>query len=75
MLGPWFERSDQIVDIASIDVGQIADRTRLSYRFIVNNPDGHFQVEQHAYFDVTGGLISWMRVLCSGFQPVSSTPA
>jgi len=70
VFGAWFEPTDQIVDASNVEVGQIADRTHLTYRFLVNNPDGHWHVEQHCYFELTNGQVSWIRTLCSGFQPV-----
>jgi len=41
----------------------------VGYRFSVNNPDGHFLVEQQAYLADRDGQIGWMRVVCSGFRP------
>ena len=36
----------------------------------MHNPEGDFLVEQQAYLTSRDGQIEWMRVLCSGFQPV-----
>jgi hypothetical protein len=47
----------------------VADRERVGYRFSVENPDGHFLVEQQAYVAERDGRICWMRVVCSGFRP------
>jgi hypothetical protein len=44
----------------------------VGYRFRVRNPDGTFVVEQQAYLAALDGQIAWMRVLCSGFRPVTS---
>jgi hypothetical protein len=38
--------------------------------FLVTNPDGKFLVEQQADYETNDGVIPWMRVLCSGYQPV-----
>mgnify|MGYP003432020164 CR=1 FL=1 len=52
-----------------IETGQVADRERVDYRFLVRNPDGPFLVEQRAYFDVgDDGRIVLMRAICSGYQ-------
>jgi hypothetical protein len=45
----------------------------LGYRLRVRNPDGLFVAEQQACYTERDGRISWMRVLCSGFRPYSST--
>ncbi len=68
VLGQWFEESDEIEQVVSIDTEPIADRERVAYRFDVSNPDGKFVVEQQAYCSVRDGRIAWMRVLCSGFR-------
>jgi hypothetical protein len=36
--------------------------------------DGHWLVEQEAYYDVLDGRIGWMIVLCGGYQPMISIP-
>jgi hypothetical protein len=49
--------------------GQVADRQRVDYRFLVRNAEGSFLVEQRAYFDVdAAGRICYMRVICSGYR-------
>ena len=47
------------------------DFDRVAWRFAVSTPDGPHLVEQQAYYSVTDGRISWMRVLCSGFRPAT----
>ena len=69
ILSLWFEESDQIDEVISVDLGSVSDRQRMSYRLRVTNPDGTFVVEQQAYFTEREGRIDWMRVLCSGFRP------
>jgi hypothetical protein len=52
-----------------VEAGQIADRERVDYRFLVRNLDGPFLVEQRAYFDVgDDGRIVEMRAICSGYR-------
>ena len=70
LLGRWYEETDRIVGVESVETGAVADRHRLTYRFRVDNPDGRWVVEQHGYYDVTDGRISLLRLLCSGFRPV-----
>jgi hypothetical protein len=69
VLGHWFEDSDEIEQVVSLDTDAFADRQRVAYRFHVRNPDGKFVVEQQAYYTERDGQITWMRVLCSGFRP------
>lgn len=66
----WFEPSDQIEELVSIEDGAVADRRRVAYLLRGRNPDGPFLVEQQAYFAVGDGRITWLRVLCSGFRPL-----
>jgi hypothetical protein len=65
----WFEDSDELEEIVSIDSGSVADRGRVAYRFRGRNDDGPFVVEQQVYYTEKDGRIDWMRVLCSGFRP------
>jgi len=69
LFGLWFEDSDEIEEVASLDTDALADRRRVAYRFNVRNPEGRFVVEQQAYYEERDGQITWMRVLCSGFLP------
>jgi hypothetical protein len=72
VLRAWFEDSDEIQALERLESDAFADRERVGYRFSVLNPDGRFLVEQQAYLSARGGRIAWMRVLCSGFRPVTS---
>jgi hypothetical protein len=71
ILRQWFEPSDQIEEVVSIDTGSIADRKRVAYCFRGRNPDGAFTVEQQAYYTEQDGQIVWMRIMCSGFRPIA----
>jgi len=69
VLRRWFEDTDDIEALESLESDAFADHERVGYRFSVSNPDGHFLVEQQAYLEARDGRIGWMRVLCSGFRP------
>jgi len=71
VLGSWFEPSDEIEELVSVETGSIADREWFAYRLRGRNADGPFLVEQNAFLAERGGTIEWMRVLCSGFRPTS----
>ena len=74
ILGKWFGPSDVIERVEAVDTGIVGDRYRLGYRLQVTNPDGRFVVEQQAFLDIAAGKITWMRVLCSGYRPVTGQP-
>ena len=52
------------------DPGRVPGREHVSYLLRVRNDDGEHLVEQQAYYNTDGAQISWMRVLCSGYQPL-----
>jgi hypothetical protein len=72
VLRQWFEDSDEIDALERLESDAFADRERVGYRFSVRNPEGRFLVEQQAYLSARDGRIGWMRVVCSGYRPVSS---
>ncbi len=69
ILHQWFEDTDVLEEILSVDSDSFADRRRVAYRFRGHNADGPFIVEQQAYYSERDGRINYMRVLCSGFRP------
>ena len=75
ILGAWFEPGDVIQRIESVQAGRVGTRTRIGYRLRVENAGGSFTVEQQAYLDLVDGMITWLRVLCSGFVPVAESDA
>ncbi len=74
VLGTWFASCDAMELVAAAGTGAVGDRHGFSYRLQGTNGDGKFVIEQRAYADVAGGKITWMRVLCSGFQPLPGHP-
>ena len=73
LFGNWFEDSDHIESLLSIESGRVEDRYRVSYRLAVNNQRGSHLVEQQAYYDVVDSRIAEMSILCSGFRPTGSS--
>jgi len=69
MLGTWFEPSDEIVEIVSIETDDVANAERVGYRFLVTNLTGRFVVEQQAYLESKDGRIDWLRIMCAGYRP------
>jgi hypothetical protein len=74
LLGTWFEPQDRVTSIEHIETGAVGARQRVRYQFALTNPEGDFLVEQQMYFDVDNRSerISWLRIICSGFQPLPS---
>ena len=69
ILGAWFEPTDVIERVEWAETVPVASRTRLGYRLRVTSPGGSCTVEQQAYLQLTGGRITWLRLVCSGFIP------
>jgi hypothetical protein len=73
ILGKWFEPTDRVDAIESIENGDVADRQSVRYRFRVSNADGDFLVEQQAYLGIEDEGITYLRIMCSGFRPIDKT--
>ena len=69
VLPRWFEETDVIDELLTVETGAVADRERVGYQLRGHNGDGPFVVEQQAYYATDDGRITWLRVLCSGFRP------
>jgi hypothetical protein len=70
ILGQWFGAGDDIVELCSVTTGRVAGREHVAYRVRVRRSGRDYLVEQQAYYNVDGPRITWIRVLCSGYQPV-----
>ena len=69
VLGHWFGPGATITGLAGLTGGQVGGRQHVAYRLQVTRDGRDYLVEQQAYYDTDGDRISWMRVLCSGYQP------
>ena len=70
ILACWFGPGDDITGLCSVTSGQVAEREHVAYRVRVRRSARDYLVEQQAYYRTAGSRITWMRVLCSGYQPV-----
>ncbi|UJA19782.1 hypothetical protein HJD18_05880 [Thermoleophilia bacterium SCSIO 60948] len=70
ILRAWFDHEDEIEELERVESEGFADLERVGYRLRVRNPKGLFAVEQQAYLATKDGMISWLRILCSGFRPI-----
>jgi hypothetical protein len=71
VLGRWFGAGDDIEALESLGTARLPGREHVSYRLRVRNADGRHLVEQQAYYNTDGGRITWLRILCSGYQQLS----
>ena len=71
ILGTWFEPTRRITQLIAVETGSIGSLERVAYRFTVERPDGEFTIEQQAYYETDGATIGWMRIMCTGFLPIS----
>jgi hypothetical protein len=53
-----------------VETDDVGARHRVGYRLAITNDDGDHVVEQQAYYEDDGDRITWLRVLCAGYQPV-----
>jgi len=70
-LSIWFDDGDHIEALDALEHDAFADRERVGYRLRVRNQDGEHLVEQQAYLSEREGRIGWLRIMCSGYRPVS----
>lgn len=71
LLTTWFGGDRHIDAIESIDTDTVADLARVGYRFRATTPAGPAVVEQQAYLGVKEGVITSVRIVCSGYRPVT----
>ena len=69
ILGMWFGPGAAITGLAGLTTGEVGCRQHVAYRLQVTRDGREYLVEQQAYYDTEGDQISWMRVLCAGYQP------
>src|SRR5689334_21098267 len=70
ILARWFGEGDDITELCSVAAGRVLDREHVAYRVRVRRSDRDHLVEQQAYYLTDGPRITWMRILCSGYQPL-----
>ena len=70
ILARWFGPGDDITELCSVMSGRVLDREHVAYRVRVRRAGHDYLVEHQAYYRTEGPRITWMRVLCSGYQPV-----
>ena len=71
----WFGPGADITGLAKLTTGAVGGRQHVAYRLQVTRDGREYLVEQQAYYDTEGDQISWMRVLCAGYQPAPAPAA
>ena len=75
VFGSWFEPADHVREVLEVTTDAVADRHRLSYRFVMDSDGERCVVEQQGFFDAVDGQITRLSLVCSGYRPVeASTP-
>ena len=72
ILGRWFGPGRKVTELCWVRTGDVAGRDHVAYRLRVREAGRDYLVEQHAYYQTETGRISWLRILCSGYQPADS---
>ena len=70
LLGTWFDDGDRIDEVVAVGA-----RYRVGYALGVTNPEGPHLVAQQAFYELDDGRITWLRIMCAGYQPVEAAPA
>jgi hypothetical protein len=60
-----------LVALLSTETGAVSTRRRVTYRLHLHNADGDSLMEQQMYYEETDGRISYARIMCSGFVPIT----
>jgi hypothetical protein len=71
VLGTWFGPDKQVTALLSLDTDVVGDVAKVAYRLAVDLESGPTVVEQVAYYSEADGLITHLRLVCSGFRPVA----
>lgn len=70
VLGVWFDPTKSVTAITSLQTGTVGDTAKVGYALAVDLPTGPAAIEQVAFYSEEDGLITEMRLVCSGFRPV-----
>jgi len=71
----WFRADDQILELCSVTTGRVAELEHVAYQMRIRRSGSEYLVEQQAYYSTDGACITWMRILCAGYQPVQRASA
>ena len=69
VLGAWFGPGTVVTGLQVLDSGTVADVEKVSYRLTLERDGAPAVAEQAAYFTTGGGMITQIRMVCSGIRP------
>ena len=69
VLGTWFGPDKRISALTSVETDVVGDVAKVTYRMAVEVDSSPTMVEQVAYYSEADGLITHLRLVCSGFRP------
>ncbi|WP_432545249.1 nuclear transport factor 2-like protein [Kineococcus sp. SYSU DK004] len=72
-LAQWFDDGDVVTSVEEVQTAALPGAERVGYRLRVTSGGRPHLVDQQAYLTVTGGRITWLRVMCAGFRPLDGT--
>ncbi|HEX4726228.1 MAG TPA: hypothetical protein VH298_00425 [Jatrophihabitans sp.] len=72
LLGAWFGSSTVVTGMTVLDSGMVGDVEKITYQLALVRDGVPSVVEQSAYLNLDDGLISQLRLACSGIRPVTA---
>ena len=67
--GTWFAPPKVIETLESVATDRVGHRGSVIYRLLIDSDGEPRECEQHAYYEVADGRISWLRIMCAGILP------
>jgi hypothetical protein len=75
VLRAWFEHPEREVErVDPTEPASVGDTLRVGWRVHGSDADGPLIYEQQAYLREDDGQVVWLRVMCSGPRPATSSP-
>ena len=71
ILGTWFAPGRTITGLLALETDRVGPLERVGYRFAIEQVDGDHALEQQAYYRTDGAMMTWLRIMCTGFVPVA----
>jgi ketosteroid isomerase-like protein len=71
VLGRWFDDGVRIDGLEQLSEDAVVDTQRVGYRFRTTTGDGPHLIEQQAYYRGDTDTIGFLRIVCSGYRPVT----
>jgi hypothetical protein len=72
LLGAWFGSGTVVTGMTVLDSGMVGDVEKITYQLTLVRDGVPSVVEQSAYLNLDDGLISQLRLACSGIRPVTA---